>query len=150
VSVVRSPQRAATPPCSSAASHHLQKHPQRPHLQSTHPSLPPSAPPYPTINSSVAFNSISGNLPAEWARSPSLKVLKLNSNKIGGAFPKQWASLASLETLTIFDNPDLSGCLPAAFAGAGPSGKGFFQGPSGQLTQSGKEAAKGTKISGFC
>jgi hypothetical protein len=90
---------------------------------------------------SVAFNSLSGQLPAEWARLPSLRVLKLNSNKFSGEVPRAWASMPALATLTVFDNPDLSGCLP---------GGRTYQTPSGQQTGNAKDAAAGTKIGGAC
>ena len=99
---------------------------------------------------SLSYNQLSGPLPAEYGRMAALKTLKINSNKLSGAVPASWAGLRALRTLTLFDNPDLSGCLPAALAAAGPSGRGFFQARSGELTRSAKDAAAGTKISGFC
>lgn len=67
--------------------------------------------------------------------------------------PKAWAppaGMAALETLTLFNNADLTGCLPPALAGPGPAGAGYFQASSGQLTKDVKSAAAGTKISGVC
>ena len=69
--------------------------------------------------------------------------------------PKAWAApsspyMKSLRALTLFSNEGLTGCLPASLDAAGPSEKGLFQAPSGQLTRSAKDAATGTKISGFC
>jgi hypothetical protein len=101
---------------------------------------------------SLAFNGFSGALPADWGSLSSLRVLKLNSNQLSGAVPKAWArpGLPALKTLSLWNNPGLTGCLPAALAGAGPSGQGYFQGPGGKITSAAKEAASGTKISGFC
>jgi hypothetical protein len=73
-----------------------------------------------------------------------LRVLKLNSNKLSGPVPKAWAGLPALRTLSLYDNPDLSGCLPAGIAG------GTLQAPGGRVTPNAKEAAAGTKISAFC
>lgn len=112
--------------------------------------LPCLLPPPTPTPSSLAFNQLSGELPPQWGRMSKLQVLKINSNNLSGPIPKEWGSLKSLQTLTIFGNPGLSGCLPANLAGKGPSNKGFFQAPSGQLTQDAKQAASGTKITGFC
>ena len=116
-------------------------------------SPPPSRPP--PRASSLAFNNLEGKLPQQWGRLERLEVLKINSNKLSGPVPKDWAPpskphMAKLETLTLFGNAELSGCLPASLGAKGPSSKGFFQAPSGELTASAKQAAAGTKITGFC
>lgn len=104
---------------------------------------------------SLSFNMITGTLPPEWGALQKLRVLKVNSNQLKGSVPAAWAppstpNMVSLKTLTIFNNPELSGCLPKALAGKGPSGWGFFQGPSGQLTKNATTAATGTKIKRYC
>lgn len=99
---------------------------------------------------SLAYNQLSGPLPLAWADLHSLRVLKLNSNKLSGAVPPAWAppgGMKALGTLTVFNNPDLSGCLPAGLA---KRSQPVFQGLSGKRTGDVAVAARGTKVTGFC
>ena len=71
----------------------------------------------------------------------------------GGVSAALWAS-ARPAALACAPTPFMrrlaDGCLPPALGGGGPGGNGLFQGQYGQHTRDAKDAAAGTKVSGFC
>lgn len=99
---------------------------------------------------SLPYNQFTGMLPTTWGKLENLEDIKLNNNKLGGAIPPTWANMDRLSTITLWNNPGLAGCLPADWAAKGTSGKGFFQSPTGVLSDDIKVATMGTAVTGFC
>jgi Leucine-rich repeat (LRR) protein len=64
---------------------------------------------------SLGSNSLTGTLPASWARLSKLRSIGLSSNSLTGTVPRQWSELASLSTLDLASN-SLSGTLPTMWS----------------------------------
>eukprot|EP00775_Hariotina_reticulata_P003037 gene3037-3318_t len=99
---------------------------------------------------SLPYNQLQGSLPPALGQLVNLEVLKLNDNKLSGSVPQAWAGLKALKTLTLFNNQNVSGCVPEIWRGKGRSGKGYFQSPQGFLSDDIKVATIGTSIQGYC
>jgi hypothetical protein len=62
-------------------------------------------------------NKLNGSLPASWSGMASLTQMYLDTNALKGPVPAAWGSWPSIENVTLYDNPGLTGCLPAAWQG---------------------------------
>lgn len=64
----------------------------------------------------LEFNQLSGSLPSSWsALGGTLQKLALNNNDFSGSVPRSWVQfreVAGPMYLYLFDNPELTGCLP--------------------------------------
>jgi hypothetical protein len=76
-----------------------------------------------------------------------LENLELHSNVLAGNVPTSWGSWGRVKIIRLFGNPQLSGCLPAAWRGRINMGKAVVEeGPyKGQ-----DPVTAGTGITGFC
>ncbi|WIA15297.1 hypothetical protein OEZ85_001966 [Tetradesmus obliquus] len=99
---------------------------------------------------SLPYNQFTGGLPPQWGAMTSLLILKLNNNKLRGGVPQTYGNLKQISTITIFNNPQMAGCVPEAWSGKSKNGVGYFQSPSGTLSDDIKDATRGTAITGFC
>ncbi|WIA35504.1 hypothetical protein OEZ86_003933 [Tetradesmus obliquus] len=113
--------------------------------------LPPQWGSMSTLNVlSLPYNQFTGGLPPQWGAMTSLHILKLNNNKLRGGVPQTYGNLKQISTITIFNNPQMAGCVPEAWSGKSKNGVGYFQSPSGTLSDDIKDATRGTAITGFC
>lgn len=62
---------------------------------------------------SFAVLQLSGPLPASFGQLKNLVNLSLNDNEFSGPVPSSWSGMKSLEKLYLYNNPSLSGCVPA-------------------------------------
>jgi hypothetical protein len=76
-----------------------------------------------------------------------LEDLTLDTNALVGTVPPSWGSWGRVTAVRLFANPQLSGCLPAAWRGKVNVGKVVTtEGP-----YKGKDLlTAGTNITGFC
>jgi hypothetical protein len=63
----------------------------------------------------LSGNSLTGELPKEWAALESIQDIRLDDNELSGTLPKEWASLRNLSRLSLSTNR-LSGQLPTEWA----------------------------------
>jgi hypothetical protein len=61
----------------------------------------------------VACPQLSGPLPTSYGQLKSLVNLSLNDNGFSGPIPTSWSGMTSLQKLYLYNNPSLSGCVPA-------------------------------------
>lgn len=80
-------------------------------------------------------------LPASYGRLRSLERLSLNDNSFSGSIPSSWGNMGSLVKVYMYNNPQLSGCVPKAL-------QEQLQGSFGFTLEYYVE--EGTKIRGFC
>ena len=76
-----------------------------------------------------------------------MEDLQLSTNALAGTVPPSWGSWGRVNAMALFANPQLSGCLPAAWRGKVNVGK--------VVTEEGPYKGKdpltaGTGIKGFC
>jgi hypothetical protein len=93
-------------------------------------------------------NSLSGPLPDSWSVMAALLELELDTNALTGPVPPSWGSWGSVRKVALFANPQLSGCLPAAW-----SGRWINQGRTIEVEgpyKGGNLLTAGTGITGFC
>jgi hypothetical protein len=92
-------------------------------------------------------NTLSGPLPGAWSGMAALEDLQLSTNALTGTVPPSWVSWGRVKIVGLFANPQLSGCLPAAWRGKVNVGKVvILEGP-----YLGKDPlTAGTGIKGFC
>jgi len=57
---------------------------------------------------------LSGSLPASLGDLKQLARLSINDNNFSGTLPSSWGGMSKLEKLYAYNNPKLSGCVPAA------------------------------------
>jgi hypothetical protein len=76
-----------------------------------------------------------------------LEDLQLSTNALAGTVPPSWGSWGRVKTVGLFANPQLSGCLPAAWRSkVSVGGSVIVEGP-----YKGKDPLNaGTAIKGFC
>jgi hypothetical protein len=75
-----------------------------------------------------------------------LEVVLLNTNALVGTVPPSWGSWGRVNLVTLFANPQLSGCLPTAWRGKVNVGRVVTGGP-----YKGKDPlTAGTGINGYC
>ena len=89
-------------------------------------------------------NALTGPLPAQWGALQSLEEVELRDNMLSGKVPAdQWKNMRGMKYLSLRDNFQLSGCLPATWKGKINKDRGFTPelawGP-----------ASNTRITGFC
>ena len=60
------------------------------------------------------FNELSGEIPAELGSLSNLTQLALDFNDLSGEIPPELGSLSNLTHLDLYDNDDLSGCVPSS------------------------------------
>jgi hypothetical protein len=75
-----------------------------------------------------------------------LEDLALNINALVGTVPPSWGSWGRVKFVTLFANPRLSGCLPAAWRGKVNVNKVVGAGPYEDKDL----LTAGTGIKGFC
>jgi hypothetical protein len=93
-------------------------------------------------------NKLQGSLPPSWGGLTRLEDLALTNNRLSGIVPSSWGGMSSLTKATLWNNPDLGGCIPASW--------------KGRVNAKGEKAADGAtfdtdelfgldnKITGFC
>jgi hypothetical protein len=92
-------------------------------------------------------NFLGGPLPGAWSGMAALEELYLGINALTGPVPPSWGSWGQLKRLTLFANPQLSGCLPAAWRGRINVGRTVdVDGPY----KGGDVLTAGTGITGYC
>eukprot|EP00877_Chromochloris_zofingiensis_P009579 jgi/Chrzof1/4875/Cz15g02150.t1 len=94
----------------------------------------------------LSNNTLAGSLPQEWSKLTNLKQMWLATNGLTGQVPKSWGSLTQLRQWSIYNNPQLGGCLPAAWKGKVK----YYPGNKDSPTEDIKLALAGTKIKGYC
>jgi hypothetical protein len=73
--------------------------------------------------------------------------LEISINNLAGTVPPSWGSWGQVKTVSLFANPQLSGCLPAAWRGrVNDGGVVGVEGPY----KGGDMLTAGTGITGFC
>ena len=65
-------------------------------------------------NLDLSFNDLSGEIPAELGSLSKLQQLRLDFNDLSGEIPPELGSLSNLTKLDLYDNDDLSGCVPSS------------------------------------
>jgi hypothetical protein len=91
------------------------------------------------------YNQLEGALPPEYGSMALLEKLVLNDNNLRGPVPATWGNLDNLKDIYLFNNPGLTGCLPAAWKNRlHLSPAGFQQAEADDLLRD------GTAIKGFC
>jgi hypothetical protein len=111
-------------------------------------TLPPSWGALSTLRVCYLYNNtLSGPLPSTWSGMVAVEDLQLDSNALVGTVPPSWGSWGRVKTVGLFANPQLSGCLPAAWRGKVNVRK--------VITEDGPYKRKnpltaGTRITGFC
>ncbi|WIA23594.1 hypothetical protein OEZ85_000305 [Tetradesmus obliquus] len=62
----------------------------------------------------VEYNGFEGPLPESWGKMSHLEKLALNDNALKGTVPASFANLKALTDLYLYNNPGLTGCVPAS------------------------------------
>ena len=62
----------------------------------------------------LSFNDLSGEIPTELGSLSNLTQLALDFNDLSGEIPPELGSLSNLTHLDLYDNDDLSGCVPSS------------------------------------
>lgn len=83
-------------------------------------------------------NRLHGPLPDSYQTMTNLTELALGRNTLTGSVPASWSSLTQLREVYLWNNPGLSGCLPASWQ------------PQLALFDVDVQVRSGTNISGFC
>lgn len=79
-------------------------------------TLPPSWGAHAKLRVSRLWNNkLSGPLPASWSEMAAIEDLQMSANNLAGTVPPSWGSWGRVKTVALWDNPQLSGCLPAAW-----------------------------------
>jgi hypothetical protein len=97
----------------------------------------------------LSCNKLQGSLPSSWGALTRLEALYLDHNRLSGTVPSSWGGMSSsLTKSTLWNNPDLGGCIPANWKGR-VNAKGEKTGDGGTF---GTEElfGLGNKITGFC
>jgi hypothetical protein len=88
----------------------------------------------------LGYNHLTRLLPDAWSGMVDLMQLSLARNTLAGTVPPSWSSWTRIQDVELFNNPQLNGCLPAAWRGK--VNMGPYK-PAHLLTD-------GTSITGFC
>jgi hypothetical protein len=94
-------------------------------------------------------NKLQGSLPPSWGGLMRLQKLGLSNNRLSGTVPSSWGGMSSLTFASLWDNPDLGGCIPASWKDR-VNAKGD-KGPGGGTFDTTYLFGDGdNKITGFC
>jgi hypothetical protein len=92
-------------------------------------------------------NTLSGPLPSAWSGMAALEDLALSTNTLDGTVPPSWGSWSRVKHVVLFANPQLHGCLPAAWRGKVNVGSSIMvEG----IFKDGDPLTAGNNITGFC
>jgi hypothetical protein len=91
-------------------------------------------------------NTLAGPLPGAWSKM-ALEELGLNTNALRGTVPPSWGSWRQVRLVDLYANPQLSGCLPAAWRNKVNVGQVVG---AGSPYKDGDLLTAGTNITGFC
>jgi Leucine-rich repeat (LRR) protein len=80
-------------------------------------------------------------LPASYGNLAALERLSLNDNTFTGHIPREWSGMTALQKLYLYNNPQLSGCVPQGLEEQLQMSLGF------ELKDYVEE---GTKVEGYC
>jgi hypothetical protein len=95
----------------------------------------------------LSQNKLMGPLPGAWSGMGALRDLQLGINALTGTVPRSWGSWGRVDIISVFANPQLSGCLPAAWRGkVNVDNVAIVEGPYKDQDP----LTAGTGITGFC
>lgn len=99
----------------------------------------------------VSNAELSGSLPPEWSKLAHMEQLYFDSNSLEGTIPSEYGSLSKLKEVSLYDNPKLTGCLPAAWKGRVRFyGKNDPTSTTRDVTNHREGVMAGTAIRGWC